>query len=308
MQKDYRALEKFLSERNIDYVSDYPFGKFSRLGAGGSVDLHIIVKNIDAFLNLLHFLKGNETNYFVVRERNKFLIADEGYRGALISLEGEFEAFEFVGDDILKANGSATLDRLSHESRIRNLSGLEFVALVDSRIGSAVYSGLESFGISLTNIALSVKVLNINDLSIKELNRDEFVSLSREEKDALIIISAALKLEKDSPESIDNRIDWFRYVRGSIAPFEANIGPVFEDCGDVKAYEMVERVGGLDMRAGSMRWYKRFPNYIVNDFKCGEGSEQSCKVSDVMALIEDTRKKIFQHYDLNPKVNITLLK
>lgn len=304
MPKNYRNLEEFLIKNKIDYSFDYQFGKSSSFNAGGTVDLHITVKNIETLLNLLDFLNKNNINYFIIRDMNNFLISDEGYKGVLISLKGDFESFEFIEKDILIANGSAILERLSHEARIRNLSGLEFVALVNSRIESAIYSKLESFGISLINIVKSVKVLNKESLSIKELSKEEYISLK--DKDSMTILSAALQLEKDIPESIDNRIDWFRYVRGSVAPMEANIGPVFEDFEDIKAYEMVERVGGLDMKSGSVKWHSRFPNYIVNESKCS--NNRLCKTSDVISLIDDTRKKIEQHYALKPKINIILLK
>ena len=258
--------------------------------------------------SLLVFLNKNNIKYFVIKDKNKFLVSDDGYDGVIISMEGSFEDFEFLDDCILKANSSAILERLSHEARIRNLTGLEFVALVNSRIESAIYGELESFGISFMNIVETLTVLYQDLMIIKDISKNEYLSSSREIKDNMIILSATLKLEKDSPESIDNRIDWFRYIRGSVAPMEANIGPVFEDFDNIKAYEMVERVGGLDMKAGTMRWHKRFPNYIVNEcIYIDNCSTDMSKASDVLSLIDDTKKKIEQHYALNPKINIKLL-
>ena len=55
-------------------------------------------------------------------------------------------------------------------------------------------------------------------------------------------------------------------------------------------------------------WHKRFPNYIINNCINGnENNNELCRAIDVINLIEDTRKKIEQHYDINPKINITLL-
>ena len=307
MQENYQAVEKFLNDNNIEYYTNHPFNKFSSFSVGGNIDLFIIVKEIKSFLELVSFLYNKNIDYFVIRDTNRVLVSDEGYRGIMISLEGEFENFEFLDNGILNANASAILERLSHEARIRNLSGLEFVALVNSRVGSAVYEKLESFGMSLMNIVKNVTIIDKRTAAVKEISRDEYMSISEEDKNYIVILSAVFKLEHDNPESIDNRIDWYRYIRGSVAPMEANIGPVFEDFEDVKAYEMVERVGGLDMKYGPMIWHKRFPNYIINNCMHEEENTQLCKASDVINLIEDTRKKIEQHYDINPKINITLL-
>ena len=309
MQNNYQAVEKFLNDNNIEYYINQPFNKFSSFSVGGNIDLFIVVKEINKFLELASFFYNNKIDYFVLRDTNKVLVSDEGYHGIMISMDGEFESFEFLEDGTLKANASSILERLSHEARIRNLSGLEFVALVNSRVGSAVYEKLESFGMSLMNIVKKVTIINKTTAMVEEISRDEYVSMKEEDKNHIVILSAVLELEHDKPDSIDNRIDWYRYIRGSVAPMEANIGPVFEDFEDVKAYEMVERVGGLDMKYGAMIWHKRFPNYIINNciHNNKEENNESCKASDVINLIEDTRKKIEQHYDINPKINITLL-
>ncbi|WP_157148776.1 UDP-N-acetylmuramate dehydrogenase, partial [Brachyspira pilosicoli] len=249
MQKNYQALEDFLQENKVTYNKNRPFKECTSFSVGGIVDLYVTVKNIDELLSLLVFLNKNNIKYFVIKDKNKFLVSDEGYEGVIISMEGSFEDFEFLDDCVLKANSSAILERLSHEARIRNLSGLEFVALVNSRIESAIYGELESFGMSFMDIVETLTVLYQDLMIIKDISKNEYLSSSREIKDNMIILSATLRLEKDSPESIDNRIDWFRYIRGSVAPMEANIGPVFEDFDNIKAYEMVERVGGLDMKA-----------------------------------------------------------
>ncbi|CRF33283.1 UDP-N-acetylmuramate dehydrogenase [Brachyspira suanatina] len=305
MQENYKMVENFLKERNIEYHINQAFSKFSRFNVGGDIDLYIIVKKISDFLELANFLHKNVIDYFVMGDTSKVIVSDNGYNGIIVSLEGEFESFEFLEDGVLKSNSSAILERLSHESRIRNLSGLEFVALVNTRIGAAIYDKLESFGISLLNLIKSVTLFNKQDCTVIELSKDEYLALTDKEKRFIIILSAVLVLEKDSPESIDNRIDWFRYIRGSVAPTEANIGPVFDDFYDVKAYEMVERVGGLDMKFGAMKWHRRFPNYIINESLYD--SETECRAEDVINLIEDTRKKIEQHYAFNPRINIVLL-
>lgn len=114
-------------------------------------------------MELADFLYKNAIDYFVMGDTSKVIISGSGYNGIIISLEGEFEFFEFLEDGILKSNSSAVLERLSHECRIRNLSGFEFAALVNTRMGAALYDKLESFGISLLNFVESVKLFDKRD-------------------------------------------------------------------------------------------------------------------------------------------------
>lgn len=306
MQDNYKIAENFLKEKNIEYYRNHPFREFSSFYIGGNIDLYIVVKKIQDFLDIANFFNTNTIDYFVIGDTSKVIVSDNGYNGIIVSLEGEFEYFEFLDDDVLIANSSSILERLSHEARIRNLTGLEFVALVNTRLGVAVYDKLESFGTSILNFIVSVKFFDKKNCCVVELNKDEYLALTDKDKEFIIILSVVFKLEKDTPERIDNRIDWFRYIRGSVSPMESYIGPVFEDCHEIKAYEMVERVGGLGMKLGHMRWHKRFPNYIVNECLYDNNNELF-KAEDVINLIEDTRKKIEQHYAFNPKINVVLL-
>ncbi|WP_258075130.1 hypothetical protein [Brachyspira murdochii] len=149
MQDNYKIVESFLEEKNIEYYKNHPFSKCCSFNVGGNIDLYIAVKKIQDFLDIANFLYNKKIDYFVIGDTSKVIVSDKGYNGIIVSLEGEFEFFEFLEDGVLKSNSSAILERLSHEARIRNLSGLEFVALVNTRIGAAIYDKLESFGISL---------------------------------------------------------------------------------------------------------------------------------------------------------------
>ena len=177
MQDNYKIAENFLKEKNIEYYRNHPFREFSSFYIGGNIDLYIVVKKIQDFLDIANFFNTNTIDYFVMGDTSKVIVSDNGYNGIIVSLEGEFEYFEFLDDDVLVANSSSILERLSHEARIRNLSGLEFVALVNTRLGVAVYDKLESFGTSILNFIVSVKFFDKKNCCVVELNKDELTKL-----------------------------------------------------------------------------------------------------------------------------------
>lgn len=309
MLKNYLALRSFLEDFNIPYYTDYPFYKCSSFKVGGIVSLYIVVENEDKLFNLIKYLSENKMEYFVMRDGNNILVGDDGYEGIIISMEGDFDSFSFDGC-YLNVSSAVKLERLSHEARIRNLAGIEFVALLNNTIGLAVHENLVAFGKSINDHIISVRVIELKDgiPVIVEYCKEEYALLNKNRMKSIRVLSVIMKLEEDSPDSIDNRIDWYRYIRGSVVPLEANIGPVFEDTNIFKAHEMVERVGGLDMKFGCIQWHRRFPNYIIN--MCADNDEinhSKAKVNDVMLLIDDTKKKIEQHYAISPNVNVTIL-
>lgn len=45
MPDNYKIVEIFLNERNMEYYINYTFSEFSRFNVSGNIDLYIAVKN-----------------------------------------------------------------------------------------------------------------------------------------------------------------------------------------------------------------------------------------------------------------------
>lgn len=303
MQINYEKVKTFLESLNIKYHTDYPFSKCSSFRAGGNIGLYIIAEKEKSFFEIIKFFEDSNIEYILIGEGNNILVREEGYDGIVISLQGDFDSFVFEGN-YLYASASVRLERLAHEARIRNLSGLEFVALLSHTVGSSVFNQIESFGNSIMTNIETIRVVEIRnrEVLIDQYSKEEYSSLEKSLRKNLKILSVVFKLIDGDPKEIDKKIEWFKYIRGSIAPLESNIGPIFSDKDDLKIYEMVERVGALDIEIGSIKWYKRFPNYIINT-----QSDGNANANDAIKLIEDTKKKIEQHYQITPEVNIIVL-
>ena len=52
MQDNYKIAENFLKEKNIEYYRNHPFREFSSFYIGGNIDLYIVVKKIQEFLDI----------------------------------------------------------------------------------------------------------------------------------------------------------------------------------------------------------------------------------------------------------------
>ena len=84
MQENYKMVESFLKEKNIEYYINQAFSKFSRFNVGGNIDLYIIVKKISDFLELADFLHKNVIDYFVMGDTSKVIVSDNGYNGIIV--------------------------------------------------------------------------------------------------------------------------------------------------------------------------------------------------------------------------------
>lgn len=306
MQKDYTNLKHFLDECKIDYKPNYPFHNICSLKVGGNVALYVTIKTEMNLLKVVRYFIENDIEYNLIGDANNVLIADEGYDGVIISLKGEFENFIFEDNSVMVL-ASVRLERLSHEARIRNLTGFEFMALLPHTIGGAVASNLKAFGESIFDNIEALRIMEVKGkkISIEHYSKEEYLNIKKEDITSLKILSIIFKLSYEEASRIDYKVDWYKYVRGTIAPIlEANIGPIFDDVNN-KAYEMVSRVGGTDMKVGYLEWHKSFPNYIINTSKDETVIENA---NHAITLIEATRKKIEQHYDINPELRVLVLR
>ena len=306
MQKDYTNLKHFLSQCNIDHKVDFPFHNICSLKVGGNVALYVTIETEKQLFQVVKYFIENDIEYNLIGDANNVLIADEGYNGVIISLKGEFENFIFEDTSVIVCS-SVRLERLSHEARIRNLTGFEFMALLPHTIGGAIASSLNAFGESIFDNIEALRVMRVENkkISIESYSKEEYLNIRKEDSISLKILSIIFKLSYEEASRIDYKVDWYKYVRGTIAPvLEANIGPIFDDINN-KAYEMVSRVGGTDMKAGYLEWHKSFPNYIINTSKDETIIENA---NNAIALIDETRKKIKQHYDINPELRVIVLR
>lgn len=305
MRRDYTELKEFLNDINVVYHTNYPFRNVATLRVGGNVAVYVIIKTEDKLFKVVEYFIKNDIEYNLVGDGNNVLVSDAGYDGVIIALKGEFEYFVFEGNEVI-ASASVRLERLSHEARIKNLTGFEFIALLPHTIGGAVASSLNAFGESIFDNIECLRVMEVRGKKI-EINsylKEEYLNLQRDGILSLKILSVIFKLSYEESAVIDAKVDWYKYVRGRVSPMlEANIGPVFDDFNN-QACEMIARVGGLDMKVGYLEWHKSHPNYLINTSRNDE--ELAC-ANHAIELIEETRKKIEQHYHITPELRVVVL-
>ncbi len=75
----------------------------------------------------------------IIGKGSNLLVADEGYRGAVITLGSEFSRF-VLGEDgrTVTVGAGAILARLVNEALSKELSGLEFAVGIPGTVGGAI--------------------------------------------------------------------------------------------------------------------------------------------------------------------------
>lgn len=299
MSNAYEQLEAFLRAESFAYEKDYDLSSAIALRIGGNVDFMIPVETEENAAHLYRRLQEYQIPFFVIGEGTNILLSGSGFHGAVIRLEGEFRTFSF--DDTTFVSGAAvSMERAAREARLSNLTGLEFACALPGTVGGCVIKNASAFGSSIADVLAHIRVID-HEGTIRVMERDELlVSKTKSNLNGFIVTSATFTLEEGAKDVIDRTTARYRYIRGMLQPNARSSGFVFSDPDhENKAHEMIERVGATNLNYNGARWYRQFPNYILVG--------NSTRSEDIYALIKDTQKMIFQHYNLHLQMNLMLI-
>ncbi len=84
--------------------TDEPMSAHTTFKAGGKADYYVEATSEDELSSLLHFLNEQNYPFYIVGNGSNLLVSDEGYRGVIITLVGEFcEVYTDTQEHIRKA-------------------------------------------------------------------------------------------------------------------------------------------------------------------------------------------------------------
>ncbi len=89
MKYNFDFLNIFTNE-DIEINLDEPMNKHTSFKIGGKADVYCEVKTKKALAELICLCKKNEIPYFIIGKGSNLLISDNGIRGIVIRLGGEF--------------------------------------------------------------------------------------------------------------------------------------------------------------------------------------------------------------------------
>jgi UDP-N-acetylmuramate dehydrogenase len=133
-----------LREYALDFIENEPLSEHTTLCLGGNADFFVKVKTYEELKNLLAVIKPI-TPPISYRRGSNLLFGDEGFRGIVLKLNGEFEKISIFGN-IVTVGAAANLGSVIKQSAEQSLHGFEHFIGIPGTIGGAVFgnAGLEN--------------------------------------------------------------------------------------------------------------------------------------------------------------------
>ena len=279
-----------------------PLSKHTTFKIGGVADTYVKVTSLSKLSTILKECRESDIDYMIIGNGSNILASDDGYRGVVIRLDGDFRKIALVDDDTVYCGAGATLAALCKFALNNGLSGLEFAWGIPGSVGGAVFMNAGAYGGEMKDVVYSVNHLTKNG----EPGRTEKDDLqfgyrtSVYRQNNAIITGATLKLRKDNPEDIRARMDDYLGRRSSKQPLEyPSAGSVFKRPVGAYAGALIEQCGLKGHSHGGAQVSEKHAGFIIN--------KANANANDVKSLIREVQTKVYDETGYNLECELIIL-
>ena len=279
-----------------------PLSKHTTFKIGGVADTYVKVTSLSKLSTILKECRESDIDYMIIGNGSNILASDDGYRGVVIRLDGDFRKIALVDDDTVYCGAGATLAALCKFAQSSGLSGLEFAWGIPGTVGGAVFMNAGAYGGEMKDVVYSVNHLTKNG----EPGRTEKDDLqfgyrtSVYRQNNAIITGATLKLRKDNPEDIRARMDDYLGRRSSKQPLEyPSAGSVFKRPAGAYAGALIEQCGLKGHSHGGAQVSEKHAGFIIN--------KANANANDVKSLIREVQTKVYDETGYNLECELIIL-
>lgn len=234
---------------------------------------------------------------------SNILIADVGFPGYVVRLEGDFLRIT-VEDERIFAGGGAALGGVCAAAARAGLSGIEAISGIPSSIGGAVRINAGAYGGEIFDVLETVRLVSrtgerraAEASQIRHGYRGTELIESRE-----IVSEAVLRLARAPREEIEAKTRAVAEKRRGALPSQPNAGSVFKNPAGDYAGRLIEACGLKGHSRGGALISPRHANVIVNT-----GAARAVDVLELMHAMRDAVAEKFG-VTLLPEVELLGLK
>ena len=253
---------------NCDARRDEPMSRHTSFKIGGTADVYIKVDDLTTLANIVKECVDSDVDYLILGNGSNVLVSDDGYRGVIIRLDGEFRKISLIDETTIYCGAGASLASLCKFALNSGLSGLEFAWGIPGTVGGAVFMNAGAYDGEMKNVVHSVSHLTSDG------------GIGRCEKD-------------DLQMGYRTKMDDFMNRRSSKQPLEfPSAGSVFKRPEGAYAGALIEQCGLKGKCHGGAQVSEKHAGFIIN--------KSNATANDVKSLIREVQTKVYDEtgYDL----------
>jgi UDP-N-acetylenolpyruvoylglucosamine reductase len=281
--------------------TDFPLARLTTVRTGGHADYYARPDSAEALGGLLAWAGADGIEVGVVGSGSNLLIADEGFRGLVIKLDGSLARIEQDGEHLL-CGGGARLPQAAAFAARAGFSGLEFGVNIPGTVGGAVRMNANAYGGDLARVLEWVEVTTPGGTDTRTPDELGFRYRRSNLGPREIVSRASFALTPAEPEAVKATLAEMRAQRRAAQPSGIKtFGSTFKNPGDPRAEGksagvLLDEAGCRGLAVGGARFSEKHANFVENG--------GAATTADVIALMAEGRRRVRERFgvELEPEV------
>jgi UDP-N-acetylmuramate dehydrogenase len=279
---------------------DVPLSRFTTIGTGGPARAFARLRSLEELHQALAWARDQELPVTTIGLGSNLLVADEGFPGLVLKLEGELAAAE-VHDELLIAGGGAANAVCLHRARAAGLGGFEFACAIPGTVGGGVWMNAGAYGGDWAGILVRALVV---DGDRAEWRTPAQLGLRYRHSDLRhgeVVARLELRLRRCPVEEIKALVAELQRQRKAAQPTnKRTYGSVFKNPDhELSAGRMLEACGLKGHRIGGAVISPRHANFIENT--------DGARSADALALMTEARRRAWEQFGVELVHEVELL-
>ena len=285
-----------------EVLKNEPMSKHTSFKIGGTADTYIKVDTLSKLSAILKECKQSDIEYILLGNGSNVLVSDDGIRGVVIRLDGDFRQIALVDENTIYCGAGATLAQLCKFALNCGLTGLEFAWGIPGSVGGAVFMNAGAYDGEMKNVVHSVSHVS-PDGKIGRIEKDDLdfgYRTSVYRKNNMIITGVTLKLEKGNTDDIRDKMDDFMNRRTSKQPLEyPSAGSVFKRPEGNFAGALIQQCGFKGKSVGGAQVSEKHAGFIIN--------KSNATANDVKNLVKEIQNTVAEKTGYNLECELIML-
>jgi UDP-N-acetylenolpyruvoylglucosamine reductase len=281
--------------------ADYPLARLTTIRTGGHADWFARPDRSDRLAELLSWARAANVEVGVVGSGSNLLVADEGFRGLVLKLDGELTTIEPAGERLL-CGGGARLPQASARAARLGLTGLEFGVNIPGTVGGAVKMNANAYGGDLSRVLEWVEIASPEGVGRRRPDELGFAYRRSNLKPGEVVARASFVLAPADPAAVKRTLADMRAQRKAAQPSGIKtFGSTFKNPDHPRAEgrsagQLLDAAGCRGLTVGGARFSEKHANFVEN---MGEAT-----TADVVALMAEGRGRVREEFgvELEPEV------
>jgi UDP-N-acetylenolpyruvoylglucosamine reductase len=280
-----------------------PLARLTTVRTGGDADWFARPASEEDLVAALHWAAAEGLAVGLVGSGSNLLVADDGFHGLVLKLDGELATIEREGERVL-CGGGARLPSAAAKAAGWGLSGLEFGVNIPGTAGGAVRMNANAYGGQLQEVLDWVEVCTASGSERRTPDQLGFSYRRSNLRPGEVVSRASFGLRPADPEEIRSTLASMRERRREAQPSGIKtFGSTFKNPDDARAEgrsagQLLDAAGCRGLSHGEARFSEKHANFVENT---GEAT-----TADVLELMATGRRRVYERFGvaLEPEVQV----